>query len=240
MKHLLCFSLIAALISCSSTPREPFHYERLAAEQAAREAKERAELEAFQKQYAAYEVPREAVPGFTKPEEITRVQKRMTLAQHMGHRLELRLGTRWKDGTGLYRTESRYTITNTAGKVLASVESLIALEDANNDPDNHLSIQIFLDRSSPSFLITESQAWSNRRTIALGFREGTKWAGDEGWIARTVEMPIAGTPPTPVSVLWVGEEGFSNGAVFFRWKDRCYRMPVEKLPEEKTLGYSIG
>jgi hypothetical protein len=240
MKHLVTHSLLAALISCSSTRREPYHYKRLAAEQTAREAKERAELEAFQRQYAAYEFPGEAVPGFTKLKEITSVQKRMTLVQHKGHRLELRLGARWKDGSGLYRTESRYTITNAAGKVLASVESLMALDDANNDPDNHLSIQIILDKSSPSFLITESQAWSNRRTIVFGFREGTEWAGDEGWIARTVEMPIAGTPPTPVGVLWVGEDGFSDGAVFFRWKDRCYRMPVEKLPEEKTLGYSIG
>lgn len=240
MKILLLSFLFAVLASCSSPRRELYPYEKHAAEQATREAQERADLEAFQKQYAAYEVPAEAVPAFTKLKEITSVQKRMTLAQHKRYRLELRLGPRWKDGSGHYRTESRYTITNAAGKVLASVESLMALEDAHTDPDAQLSILVIQEKSSPAFLITESQAWSNRRTIVLGFKDRTEWAGDEGWIARMVEMPIAGPAPTPVSVLWVNEDGFSDGAVFFRWKDRCYRMPVDKLPEEKTLGYRIG
>ncbi len=193
--------------------------------------KDAAAAEAFRQEYAAFMVS--TAPAFDR-KEIRRLSKRMLIKEAGGMHLELNLGDRWTTAGqyNLKRTESRYRVVDAKGKVLASAESVMAAQDLGEAqiPEH---IRVYFDAATGSFLIDEEHNWSTRRFIAF-----QPSLGGAGWDVKYFHLPErAKFPPIGYKSTCVG---FAGGIVYFECAERTFAMPLDRLPVQEDLGYSIG
>lgn len=228
-------ALLASLLMVSCRNPEPVgeSWRRGTAGDAAEDAaKDKALADAFRAKYAKWMVS--AVPEFDRVER-TRVEKRMILKRTGKVQLDLNLGDRWSLGRQYNpsRTESRYRLTDIKGRVLASAESMLAVQDLSPRVDGQF-IHVFHDPVTGGFLIAEEQCWTAFRYIV--FRPGTE---REGWTVNYCACPDREAWPYRVNRT-ASFLGFYNGAIYFRCDGQAYAMPVDEAEQEDDLGYSIG
>jgi hypothetical protein len=194
----------------------------------------RCNAEIFRQRNVAFVVPAESAGPFEKTVTRTKFPRRQTLLRTAGLELELKLG---KDipapeNSGIWRTTSRYTLKNAAGRMLVEAESLQAMADYD---DPAAGISVFPDAAARTLLIMEHRHGSLPRYILF-----TASAGDAATV-RCVEVPLREEADYSLMHLALPNIlGIRDGKVFLREDGATYAFPLDGLEEVTKLEFSIG
>lgn len=220
MRHLLCLLLVAVLVPTCSSPETGTATDDV-------QKSEEAHRAAFRENYAAWRVALPNVPA-ASIKEFTSLRKRMLLIQDTGITLDWEAGSRWETPDG-FRTDSRYRLRDSKGRILASAESMLSLNDLEPGENDNI-IQVFRDPTEQSVLVFEEVCWTTSRHILF---QPTV----HGWSLRYFYLPARpSTNPTIRSEVL----GIRDGNIYFKADDEIYQMPIREFPEEKDLGFTCG
>lgn len=181
----------------------------------------------YEQKYAKQRITPEQVPA-TNVQKVTNLRSPQ-LWKNSSAELTLRPGERTKNDSGRYRTSSRYELRDRSGALLGSAESVLAREDLTAS-DLSPEIRVAYDSASRKVLVIEEHSWSVERVIV--FSEDGK--GQEARYARIPTRQAIDPVPHYAIV------AFAEGKVFVQQDGAYYAFPVEALPAETELDYSIG
>lgn len=211
------------LTACATTRREArdLDFERM--------QKTEAQIVAeFRAKYARFGVEASELRGFGVRKGVSLGSKGVELDG--GMKLELRLGDRVNVGNG-HRSGSRYRLRSGKGALLAEAESAFAKQDL---PVTKPKADLFLDAVHPELLLFEEQCWTVQRYILFRRRgaDSTSW---EAVYLRVPKRDSANGIADEPHVLGLWEH-----RIFVEQDGMIYAFPVDELPREQNLVYSIG
>lgn len=211
------------LTACATTRREvrDLDFERMQKAEAQFVAE-------FRAKYARYRVEASEIRGGGVRKGVEIGNKGVELDN--GMRLELRLGDRTNIGNG-HRSGSRYRLRSEKGALLAEAESAFAKQDL---PVTKPKADLYLDAVHSELLLFEEQCWTVQRYILFRRRgmDSTLW---ESVYLRVPKRDSANGIANEPHIL-----GLSEHRIFVEQDGMIYAFPVDELPREQNLVYTIG
>lgn len=184
-------------------------------------------IQEFEQKHAAYRVTPESLPtpNLTKVPDL----RKSPIWTTSSATLVLHPGERTREGSGRFRTTSRYELHGTSGALLSSGESVLASADLK-DPDLQPSIRIAFDQTSRRILVVEEHSWSVERILVLAM-DGRQEP------ARYVRIPSRRSlePFDHYEIV-----AFSGGRLYIKQDGAAFAFPLDALQPYTDLDYSIG
>ena len=181
----------------------------------------------YERKYASYRIAPDQVPA-SNLQKVANLRSPQ-LWKNASAELKLPLGERTKNDRGRFRTSSRYELRDRSGSLLGSAESVLAREHLN-EPDLSPQVRVAFDPASQKVLVVEAHSWSVERIFFLSL-------DGKGQEARYARIPTRqAIDPVPHYEI----VAFADGKLFIKQDGAYYAFPVEALPLETGLDYSIG
>lgn len=181
----------------------------------------------YEQKYAAYRIAPDQVPASNLQKVVN--LRSPQLWKNASAELTLHPGKRTKNDSGRFRTSSRYELRDRSGNLLGTAESVLAREDLG-EPDLSPQVRVAFDPTSRKVLVVEEHSWSVERIFFLSL-------DGKGQEARYARIPTRqAIDPVPHYEI----VAFADGMLFIKQDGSYYAFPVEALPAETKLDYSIG
>ena len=184
-------------------------------------------VEEFQSKFRKYHVATDATPVFHW-HTVRRLPRAGSIWSDESLTLRLNLGERIGEvQAGLYRTGSRYELSDKSGAVLSTVESVFAVEDLDT---LDYTVRIAKDEESNHLLLIEDHSWSVQRIILFNLSSPSQ-------TPQYLRVPSrASFAPVPHYEII----GFREGRLFLQQDGTVFALPVEILETTQDPVYGIG